>query len=180
MKSPQLYQIFPSGRAVIVKIMAKDNHTVASLASSPVAGNPAPQVQAAKPPPRVEVVFRDVLSAMRERVRRESKLLLPLRRCDVHTAFAAQEADAFAKEQEDCRRLRRGRRVPGPRSDAGSGGLGHAGVVCRVGSAGLSDCLDHHAGRARGRNGYRLNRASACPPVVETFRWNVSTSRTLR
>ena len=59
LKSPQLYQVFPSGRAVIVKIMAKDNHTAAALVSSPVAANVAPQVQAAKPPPRVEVVFRD-------------------------------------------------------------------------------------------------------------------------
>ena len=59
LKSPQLYQVFPSGRAVIVKIMAKDNHTAAPLVSTPVAANVAPQVEAAKPPPRVEVVFRD-------------------------------------------------------------------------------------------------------------------------
>jgi hypothetical protein len=59
LKSPQLYQVFPSGRAVIVKIMGKDNHAVAALVSTPVAANVAPQVQAAKPPPRVEVVFRD-------------------------------------------------------------------------------------------------------------------------
>ena len=59
LKSPQLYQVFPSGRAVIVKIMAKDNHTAAPLVSTQVAANIAPQVQPAKPPPRVEVVFRD-------------------------------------------------------------------------------------------------------------------------
>jgi len=59
LKSPQLYQVFPSGRAVIVKIMAKDNHVTAPPVSTPVAANVAPQVEAAKPPPRVEVVFRD-------------------------------------------------------------------------------------------------------------------------
>jgi hypothetical protein len=59
LKSPQLYQVFPSGRAVIVKIMAKDNHTAAPPVSTQVAANVAPQVHPAKPPPRVEVVFRD-------------------------------------------------------------------------------------------------------------------------
>jgi AMIN domain len=59
LKSPQLYQVFPSGRAVIIKIMAKDNHATALPASTPVAANVAPQVEAEKPPPRVEVDFRD-------------------------------------------------------------------------------------------------------------------------
>ena len=35
LKSPQLYQVFPSGRAVIIKIMAKDNHTAAPPVSTP-------------------------------------------------------------------------------------------------------------------------------------------------
>jgi hypothetical protein len=59
LKSPQLYQVFPSGRAVIVKIMAKDNHAIAPPVSTPVVAPVAPQVEAAKPPPRVEVDFRD-------------------------------------------------------------------------------------------------------------------------
>ena len=59
LKSPQLYQVFPSGRAVIIKIMAKDSHSTTPPVSTPVAANLVPQVKATKPPPRVEVVFRD-------------------------------------------------------------------------------------------------------------------------
>src|SRR5439155_6663123 len=97
---------------------------------------------------RVPVASRrlsHVLSPVWERVRGESQLLLPLRRCDVHAAFATQEADAFENEQEDRRRLRRGRRIPGCGPDAGARGLGHAGLVCRVGVGRLFDRLDHHA-----------------------------------
>src|SRR5947207_7059168 len=69
-------------------------------------------------------------------------------RGSLYASFAAQEAHALKAQQEDRRCLRRFRRIPGLGYDAGAAGLGDAGPVRRLGTAGLPDRLDHHAGRA--------------------------------
>jgi hypothetical protein len=58
LKSPQPYQVFPSGRTVIVKIMQQDGHAAAPPVQTTAASNlPAPPVAPVKPAPRVEVDF---------------------------------------------------------------------------------------------------------------------------
>jgi hypothetical protein len=58
LKSPQPYQVFPSGRTVIVKIMQHDAHAAIAPLQPTVAANvPPPPVATSPPPPKLQVDF---------------------------------------------------------------------------------------------------------------------------